>query len=84
MTVMFTTFLKKPTQEMSVNLLSKLLSNLLIGLKQWACGKHILKSGKGETMEASDYIDIQGTLLEIIEEIKELRQRVENLEKEKV
>ena len=35
-------------------------------------------------MEASDYIDIQGTLLEIIEEIKELRQRVENLEKEKV
>lgn len=35
-------------------------------------------------MEASEYIDIQGTFLAIIEEIKELRQRVENLEKEKV
>ena len=35
-------------------------------------------------MEASDYIDIQATLLELIEEIKDLKQRIENLEKEKV
>lgn len=35
-------------------------------------------------MNAEDYIDIQGTLLEIIEEIKDLKQRIENLEKGKV
>lgn len=35
-------------------------------------------------MNAEDYIDIQGTLLEIIEELKDLKQRIENLEKEKV
>ena len=35
-------------------------------------------------MEASEYIDIQATLLELIEEVKDLKQRIENLEKEKV
>ena len=35
-------------------------------------------------MNAEDYIDIQGTLLEIIEELKDLKQRIENLEKGKV
>ena len=76
--------MKNNTQEMSANQLFKWLSSLLSGLKLWSCGKLILNCGKGGNMEAAEYVDIQATLLELIEEIKDLKQRIENLEKEKV
>lgn len=35
-------------------------------------------------MEADEYADVQATLLEMIQELKDLKQRIENLEKERV
>ena len=35
-------------------------------------------------MESAEYLEIQKALFEIIQELKDLKQRIENLEKEKV